>query len=156
MRAPGVAAFATARLRRYPRVPRGERDTPAPWLFASLHQLRLHEPEIITKSDEEAFEGKEGMDRNSRQTWYWPREVFSPLSKLLEGAFFIAPVLLQATPIPGGDLMFLLRFRCACRGPSAAAGCFEPAGCDTSSPQGERGRPLATVLVRPMRSRSQS
>jgi hypothetical protein len=73
-------------------VPTGRRklDTLDPWLFASLHQLRLCEPDRLTKP----YEDWDG-DRQERTTWYWPREVFAPLSELLEGGFTIAPVLLR-------------------------------------------------------------
>jgi hypothetical protein len=68
----------------------GELDTLDPWLVASLHRLAMHEPEMIT-------EPYENGEQKVRTIWYWPREVFSPLSDLLEGDFVLAPVPLRTT-----------------------------------------------------------
>ncbi len=63
------------------------------WCFASLHRLRQHAPERLTERSED----RDGEERE-RTTWYWPRELFSPLSELLDGRFAIAPVLLRRAP----------------------------------------------------------
>lgn len=69
---------------------RDQLDDPTAWRCAGLHALRHHEPEKITSR----IETRDG-DKQDKTTWYWPAEVFWPLSDLLEGRFILAPVLLR-------------------------------------------------------------
>jgi phage tail protein X len=66
---------------------RSELDALDPWRVASLHRLNQYGPNRITRWREN-WDG----DREPHETWYWPEEVFTPLSVLLEGGF--APDLL--------------------------------------------------------------
>lgn len=80
---------------------RDEPDKVDAWYFATLLQLRQHKPERITKRGEN-WEG----DMQAKTTWFWPREIFLPLSLLLEDGFTIAPVLLRRPALPALTLPF--------------------------------------------------
>ncbi|HYI82122.1 MAG TPA: hypothetical protein VEX11_02800 [Acetobacteraceae bacterium] len=99
MRAPVVYAIRDRSIAPVPMGNRSGLDTLDPWIIASLHRLRMHKPWRMTNT----FENEDGV-RKEHTTYFWPREVFSPLSDLLDGGFNIAPVLLRPTRIFGMGL----------------------------------------------------
>lgn len=72
---------------------RGQPDNLAAWRCASLNMLRECEPERLRRPAE-TWDG----DRQPKETWFWPADIFWPLSDLLEGRCFVGSALLRPKP----------------------------------------------------------